>query len=240
MINRQDASLDVAENAKGAQKLRPSFIAVLAQSLDGFIANSRSDPLPWIPKEDKLWFKHIAQATRHVVIGRQTFLVLPKVALKNRIHWVLSTRSPQSYVFRLQEHFGLTNLDLTPVFTDKLQRYQAGQDTVQDAVKIYRLSDSVFWVHTSKGSQSFDTQLKTLLRFWYEEGIKKMVIAGGAHIYDLFFRKDLVDELYLTIVMTVLGQGIAWDEYNYIKRFQLQDILTKSTDYIRLYFKRKE
>lgn len=40
------------------------------------------------------------------------------------------------------------------------------------------------------------------------EGMRAVAVCGGAHIYDMFMRAGVVDELYITVVPTIFGSGI--------------------------------
>lgn len=41
-----------------------------------------------------------------------------------------------------------------------------------------------------------------------ERGFSRAIIGGGAEIYSLFMRENLVDELYLTIAPKIFGRGV--------------------------------
>lgn len=52
-----------------------------------------------------------------------------------------------------------------------------------------------------------ETPFKLIKRL-EQEGANAVAICGGATIYDLFMREGLVDELYITYVPIVFGQGV--------------------------------
>nr|AIA16844.1 Dihydrofolate reductase [uncultured bacterium]AIA16927.1 Dihydrofolate reductase [uncultured bacterium] len=61
---------------------------------------------------------------------------------------------------------------------------------------------------TAEGVETTNESPRQLLARLEQEGAHAVAICGGATIYDLFMREGLVDELYLTIVPIVFGQGI--------------------------------
>jgi len=61
---------------------------------------------------------------------------------------------------------------------------------------------------TAEGVETTSEPARELLKHLKQEGAHAVAICGGATIYDLFMREGLVDELYLTIVPIVFGQGV--------------------------------
>ena len=62
---------------------------------------------------------------------------------------------------------------------------------------------------TTEGVETTSEPAKDLLARLESEGAEAVAICGGATIYDLFMREGLVDELYLTFVPIVFGQGVS-------------------------------
>ncbi len=60
----------------------------------------------------------------------------------------------------------------------------------------------------TEGIETTNEPAKDLLARLEDEGATAVAICGGASIYDLFMREGLVDELYLTYVPLVFGQGV--------------------------------
>jgi dihydrofolate reductase len=56
----------------------------MMQSLDGFIAQNQNDDLKWGSSEDKQLYKKISTEYGTVIVGKNTYLQMPKVAFKNR------------------------------------------------------------------------------------------------------------------------------------------------------------
>lgn len=56
-----------------------------------------------------------------------------------------------------------------------------------------------------------------------QEGANAVAICGGATIYDLFMREGLVDELYLTYVPLIFGQGITLFTGELSSKLELQE-----------------
>ena len=62
---------------------------------------------------------------------------------------------------------------------------------------------------TAEGVETTSEAPKDLIARLQKEGAKAVAICGGATIYDLFMRENLVDELYLTYVPIVFGHGVS-------------------------------
>jgi dihydrofolate reductase len=56
----------------------------MMQSIDGFIAQEQNDNLKWGSSEDKQLYKKISTEYGTVIVGKNTYLQMPKVAFKNR------------------------------------------------------------------------------------------------------------------------------------------------------------
>jgi dihydrofolate reductase len=56
----------------------------MMQSLDGFIAQNQNDDLKWGSSEDKQLYKKVSTAYGTVIVGKNTYLQMPKIAFKNR------------------------------------------------------------------------------------------------------------------------------------------------------------
>jgi len=61
---------------------------------------------------------------------------------------------------------------------------------------------------TAEGVEVTSEDPAALIKRLESEGAHGVAICGGAQIYDLFIRGGLVDELYLTIVPVLFGQGV--------------------------------
>ena len=56
----------------------------MMQSLDGFIAQSQDDDLKWGSSTDKQLYKKVSIEYGTVIVGKNTYLQMPKIAFKNR------------------------------------------------------------------------------------------------------------------------------------------------------------
>jgi dihydrofolate reductase len=56
----------------------------MMQSVDGFIAKDQNDNLKWGSSQDKQLYKKISTEYGTVIVGKNTYLQMPKVAFKNR------------------------------------------------------------------------------------------------------------------------------------------------------------
>ena len=56
----------------------------MMQSLDGFIAQTQDDDLKWGSSADKQLYKKVSIEYSTVIVGKNTYLQMPKIAFKNR------------------------------------------------------------------------------------------------------------------------------------------------------------
>lgn len=61
---------------------------------------------------------------------------------------------------------------------------------------------------TAEGIETTNEAPADLVRRLATEGAEAIAICGGATVYDAFMQEGLVDELYLTYVQTLFGQGV--------------------------------
>nr|AIA11637.1 RibD C-terminal domain protein [uncultured bacterium] len=61
---------------------------------------------------------------------------------------------------------------------------------------------------TAEGVETTKEAPADLLARLEKEGVKAVAICGGGAIYNLFMSEGLVDELYLTVVPLLFGQGV--------------------------------
>jgi dihydrofolate reductase len=69
----------------------------MMQSLDGFIAQDQNDDLKWGSSEDKKLYKQVSTEFGSVIVGKNTYLQMPKIAFKNRETFVV-VRDVQSFL----------------------------------------------------------------------------------------------------------------------------------------------
>ncbi len=61
---------------------------------------------------------------------------------------------------------------------------------------------------TTEGIEATNEAPADLVRRLANEGVEAIAICGGATVYDAFMQEGLVDEIYLTYVPTLFGQGV--------------------------------
>lgn len=82
-----------------------------------------------------------------------------------------------------------------------------------------------------------DAPPREILKMIKDRGFDTAVVAGGAEIYTLFLKENLVDELYLTIEPIVLGQGIPlFANAIFESRLKLLDTKKLNNDTLRLHY----
>lgn len=69
----------------------------MMQSLDGFIAQNQNDDLKWGSGADKQLYKKVSTEFGTVIVGKNTYLQMPKIAFKNR-ETVVVVRDVQKFV----------------------------------------------------------------------------------------------------------------------------------------------
>jgi dihydrofolate reductase len=70
----------------------------MMQSLDGFIAQNQNDDLKWGSSEDKQLYKKVSTEYGTVIVGKNTYLQMPKIAFKNRETVVVVRNVPKFLV----------------------------------------------------------------------------------------------------------------------------------------------
>jgi dihydrofolate reductase len=76
----------------------------MMQSLDGFIAQNQNDDLKWGSSQDKQLYKKVSTEYGTVIVGKNTYLQMPKIAFKNRETLVV-VRDVQKFLSENQIQF---------------------------------------------------------------------------------------------------------------------------------------
>jgi dihydrofolate reductase len=77
-----------------------------------------------------------------------------------------------------------------------------------------------------------------LLKQLGEEGVKKVLLAGGSELYSQFFKKRFVDEVWLTFEPAIFGRGIPFIDLKMpMVRLKLLEITKLNQETILLRYK---
>jgi dihydrofolate reductase len=83
----------------------------MMQSLDGFIAKDQNDDLKWGSSADKQLYKQVSTEYGTVIVGKNTYLQMPKIAFRNRETLVVVRDLKQFLIEQQIENLSLQNFD---------------------------------------------------------------------------------------------------------------------------------
>lgn len=178
---------------------------IAATTLDGFIAQNKSEPsTQWTSKEDTAFFKKKTQEAQVVIYGSTTYQTIPERyrPLKNRINIVYS-KDPLSITSR-------SLLEIPQVDTQNTSRslLEAKTDLVATNLPPHEV-----------------------LKILAKKGYESIAVCGGKSIYNLFLDAGLIDKIFLTIEPIIFGEGIKLFDKPLPKLLQLDNVthLSKNT-----------
>lgn len=157
-------------------------ILIMAMTLDGKIARHSMETVDWTGKADKRKFVEITKKAGAVIMGSSTFDTIGQV-LKGRRNIVM-TRNPS----RLISH--LINSD-KPLADSKCPSNNGSYST------------------NNENLQFTDKTPCKILKSLEDEGFDSVALIGGSTINGLFARENLIDEIYLTLVPKLFGEGLS-------------------------------
>jgi dihydrofolate reductase len=79
-----------------------------------------------------------------------------------------------------------------------------------------------------------DKTPETIVKELHDEGFKEAAVIGGSIINSEFAARDLIDELYLTVVPCLFGTGLSLFNCELHTRLRLLEIERMNTDYLLL------
>lgn len=68
------------------------------------------------------------------------------------------------------------------------------------------------------------------------EGIEEIAICGGSYVYSEFLQQNLVDEVFINIMPTLLGTGIDFVKFDELKKLKLISATTLADDTVSLHY----
>jgi dihydrofolate reductase len=154
-------------------------ILIVAQSLDGFIAQSRDQvSTAWTSEADRQWFSKISREIGLMIMGRKTYETIGR-PLPGRVTIVMTR----------DKEFAAKALDQLPDFVSG----QPDWEKLPEEERVYKTGEKTL------------TEVLATLR---KKNVEQVAICGGASVYRLFLETREVDEMYITIESTFLGAGI--------------------------------
>ena len=154
------------------------------QSLNGFIAKNQNDDLKWGSSADKKLYKSLSLEYGTVILGKNTYLAMPKIAFKGRLAVVI--------VRNLKEFLALQFLDLN----QKVEVF--GIITIG---KITTLENFIFVQLNDKND------LDGLVEYLDYIKIKKALVVGGGVINTMFLAQNKINEMHITIAPKIFSLG---------------------------------
>ncbi len=202
----------------------PFVTLKFAQTLDGKIATVSGDS-KWISGAASLRFTHRLRSLHDaILVGVDTIirddprLTVRLVKGKNPVKIVIDSqlRTPLDSKMLHGRSVYATIIATTPVSSpQKVNRYQACGATVW-VIKKYRFNR----VH-----------LPTLLRKLGQQGIRSILIEGGAETIRSFLEKRLVDHLFVFIAPKIIGKGIIGLDTSFLRRLKDNLLFSKSNQF---------
>lgn len=158
-------------------------ILVMAMTLDGKIARHSLEPVDWTGKADKRKFVEITKQAGAVIMGSATFDTIGQV-LKGRKNIVM-TRNPSRWKYLSIDRSNLqTNNSTLSVNSNSLD-------------------------NNNESLEFTDKTPHEILKSLEDEGFSSAALIGGSTINGLFAKENLIDEIYLTLVPKIFGNGLS-------------------------------
>lgn len=161
-------------------------ILVMAMTLDGKIARHSLEPVDWTGKADKKKFVQITKKAGAVIMGSTTFDTIGQI-LPNRKNIVM-TRNPA-----------------------RLTNHPNTNETIINSTRVLdSTSNSQNSVSINKETLEFtDLTPQEILKALEGEGFDSVALIGGSTVNGLFAQENLIDEVYITIVPRLFGEGLS-------------------------------
>lgn len=175
-----------------AQADRPFVTLSFAQSLDGSITVKRGQPL-MLSSAAAMRFTHqVRSGHEGILVGIGTVLADdPSLTVR-----LVTGRSPQPIVLDSQLRFPLTA---------KLQKPWVITTATASAARERALTASGVRVMRVTEGENGRVSLSALLQKLFQEGIRSLMVEGGAEVITSFLTEQLVDRLIVTIAPMLVG-----------------------------------
>ena len=197
---RESIIRDLSRKIKNFQNNNRPFVTIsYAQSLDGFISTSRNRSMT-LSGEESLILTHQIRAIHDVILVGISTIISDNPQLNVRL---AKGKNPQPIILDTNLKFPLEskllrNNSITPWIITGEQVDMKKQRILEDyGARVYRLPSSKDRI-----------ELSILLQFLVEQGIKSVMVEGGARVISSFIEGNAVDQIVATIVPLFIGDGL--------------------------------
>ncbi|HUD03879.1 MAG TPA: dihydrofolate reductase family protein [Candidatus Paceibacterota bacterium] len=90
---------------------------------------------------------------------------------------------------------------------------------------------------TFEGAETTQKPPAELIKELESRGLKEVAICGGAKIYSMFMKANVVDYLYLTIEPVMFGNGIRLFDQDMLHRLKLENVFHTENGTVMLEYK---
>ena len=185
----------------------------MMQSLNGFIAKNQKDDLKWGSSTDKKLYKSLSLEYGTVILGKNTYLAMPKIAFKGR-QAVVIVRNLEQFL-----------LSQTPNNSSQIIQQTFRKITIGKIIDEKLTFNNFTFVELGR-----DNKLDDLMQYLeFNQGDKnteKTLVVGGGVINSLFLTQNLINEIHITIAPKIFGSGIEIfnSSFNTNTNFSLDDL----------------
>ncbi|MBF0304013.1 MAG: dihydrofolate reductase [Desulfamplus sp.] len=158
-------------------------ILIMAMTLDGKIARHSMEPVDWTGKADKRKFVEITKKAGAVIMGSATFDTIGQT-LKGRKNIVMTRNRSRLTSFSIDRSNLQTNNSTLSFNSNSLD-------------------------NNNESLEFTDKTPHEILKSLEDEGFDSVALIGGSTINGLFARENLIDEVYITLVPKLFGQGLS-------------------------------
>ncbi|HSE29647.1 MAG TPA: dihydrofolate reductase family protein [Candidatus Saccharimonadales bacterium] len=86
------------------------------------------------------------------------------------------------------------------------------------------------------GVEFVNSGFEDLVERLKNEGVQSLAICGGSYVYSKFIELNLVDEIFINVMPTFLGDGIPFIKMADIKKLRLVQATTLKDDTVQLHY----
>jgi riboflavin-specific deaminase-like protein len=194
-----------------ASKL-PFVTVKYAQTLDGKIATLTGDS-KWISDPFSLSLAHTLRSCHDAVLVGVNTVIQDNPLLTVRL---VKGKNPKKVILD-------SRLRIPPA--SKVLKVRSARSTIiittplADRQKVERLKETGASVWTIKNNDSGQINLQHLLEKLGKEGIRSVLVEGGAKVITGFLNRNLVDHLLIVIAPKILGKGLGIIDHTIISGF---------------------
>ena len=176
---------------------RPFVTLSFAQSLDGSIALDPSAPVKLSNHDTQIFTHHLRAAHEAILIGIGTLIADdPQLTVR-----LVPGKDPQPVVLDGSLRFPLH----ARLLRDNQVKPWIVVTSRAHEEKIRRIEKIGGSVYVTSGLANGWINLADLLELLYQQGIRSVMVEGGARIITSFLRENLADQVVITVTPLILG-----------------------------------